>query len=143
MESKIIEVVAGTAGVAGVAIGALILVFRRILAEKFLPQLRKGDAFRLLMTMVLACWTVALAGIAAYAYMAQIDQKPRPLTLGYVGCFADSGEIFGAAGRDLDGAPPQIDDVNMTGGRCIQRCKSLGFSYAGVQYRSSLSLIHI
>jgi hypothetical protein len=69
MEIKFLQALAGAAGIGGLGVGALILIFRQILAKSLFPRLKNIEAYRLWMLMVFACWTVALAGIGSYTYL--------------------------------------------------------------------------
>jgi len=51
------------AGIAGISVGVLLLVFRDIIRKKIFPKLTKTQAFRVLTLIIVSVWTVALAGI--------------------------------------------------------------------------------
>jgi hypothetical protein len=51
-----------------------------------------------------------------------------------LGCFRDRGDPGGTKGRDLDGI--FWSDSQMTTEKCVQRCESGGYKYAGTQYSS-------
>ena len=55
----------------------------------------------------------------------------------YLGCFKENGVIqlsVSPDGRDLNGSA--WSDSNMTIARCVEKCRSQGFRYAGTQYGS-------
>jgi hypothetical protein len=60
---------------------------------------------------------------------------PQAATAKYLGCFKENGVMqlgVQPTGRDLNGSA--WTDSRMTGARCIEKCRSQGFSYAGTQY---------
>lgn len=60
---ELIREVGAVAGIAGVAIGALILVFRDVIRKLFLRTLPPELAYRLVRLMIIAVWSVAVLGI--------------------------------------------------------------------------------
>ena len=63
MDLELLETTGKVAGIGGIAIGALILVFRETLRKAILPKLTRQQAYRLLTLSMVLVWTVALAGI--------------------------------------------------------------------------------
>ena len=57
------------AGIGGIALGVLLLVFRDVIRKAVFPRLSAEQGFGLLKLILILVWTVALAGIAAYAYV--------------------------------------------------------------------------
>ena len=67
-DTGIIKVVAQVAGIGGIALGVLLLVYRDIIGRKIFPQLSREDAYSLLRLMVILVWSIAVVGIAAWVY---------------------------------------------------------------------------
>ncbi|MDP2770957.1 MAG: hypothetical protein Q8O81_14120 [Giesbergeria sp.] len=70
MNLELLKSVAQVAAPAGIAIGVFLYVARDVVAKNIFPNLTKQQSFRLIMFVVFAAWTVALAAIAAWAYVA-------------------------------------------------------------------------
>jgi hypothetical protein len=80
-------------------------------------------------------WTFSGRGIDDQAVCLQRDEKP-PKVVGYVGCFAEQGDVDpgGLTNRDLDGF--MFTNDRMTTEICVTVCGEQGFDYAGTQYSS-------
>ncbi len=57
------------AGLGGLALGVLLLVFRDVVRKAIFPKLSRAQAFRLLMTIVVLVWAASIAGIIAYVIL--------------------------------------------------------------------------
>lgn len=57
------------AGIGGVAIGAVILVFREVIRKNMFPQLARADALRTLWLIIGAAWSIGVLGIGTWAYV--------------------------------------------------------------------------
>lgn len=69
MDENLLKVVAQVAGIGGVAIGALLLVFRDIIRKQIFPTLDRQRSYQLLLLISVLTWTVALAGIGAWIWV--------------------------------------------------------------------------
>lgn len=56
------------AGLAGIAVGAAVLVFRDVIRKRIFPQLPPKDAYRLLRMIVIATWSIALVGMVVWKF---------------------------------------------------------------------------
>ncbi len=68
MEAQVIESVAKAAGIGGIAIGALMLVFRETLRKSIFPMMTREQGYKTIRMILVMVWTVALAGIAAWVW---------------------------------------------------------------------------
>src|SRR5712691_11416254 len=66
MEAEILKVVGQIAGIGGLALGVLLIVFRDIVRKKIFPKLPQAEAYRLLRLITIAVWSVAVIGIFAW-----------------------------------------------------------------------------
>lgn len=73
----VLETVGKVAGVGGLAITAMVLVFRDLIRKKIFPMLPAAQAYRLLRLIVLCVATISLAGLAAWAF---VTLNPGPGT---------------------------------------------------------------
>lgn len=77
MEISLLKTVGQVAGLGGLSIGLLILIFRPIISQRFLPQLDRKRAYRLLLLIIIFTWVTALAGIAAWLYSLTLHVEKR------------------------------------------------------------------
>ena len=57
------------AGIGGISVGVLLLLFRDIIRKNIFPKFRDEKlAYRLLRLIVVVVWSVAIAGIGAWAF---------------------------------------------------------------------------
>lgn len=75
MDYEIFKTVGAAAGVGGIGIGAVILIFRRILSLKIFPQLTKEQSFKLLNRMVVLSFCIGVLGILAYFFLNYRESK--------------------------------------------------------------------
>lgn len=71
MSSDILQTVGQVAGIGGLAIGALLLVFRDVIRKNVFPTLKKDHAYGLLRLIVVLTFTIAALGIGAWVYTEQ------------------------------------------------------------------------
>ncbi len=70
MELEILKTVGQVAGIGGIALGVLLLVFRDVVRQQIFPQLTKEQAYRLLTTIIVLVWSVAVLGVGAWVWTA-------------------------------------------------------------------------
>jgi hypothetical protein len=71
VEAEILKTVGQIAGIGGLALGVLLIVFRDIIRKNIFPRLPAAEAYRLLRLITVAVWTVAIVGIIAWVYVAR------------------------------------------------------------------------
>ena len=69
MDAEILKFVGQSAGIGGVALGVLLLVFRDVVRKKVFPTLTREQAYKLLRLVLILVWFVALAGIGAWVWV--------------------------------------------------------------------------
>jgi hypothetical protein len=69
IDPEILKVVGQVAGIGGLAIGALIIIFRDIISKNIFPTLAKQQAYNLLILIVVLVWSVAIAGVVAWIFV--------------------------------------------------------------------------
>ncbi len=83
MEAEILEAIGQIAGIGGIALGVLLLVFRDILRKAIFPQLTPERGYRLLRWIVVSVWSVAALGLGAWIWTdVQCDGDERIATRG-------------------------------------------------------------
>jgi hypothetical protein len=69
MDAKLLEIAGQVAGIGGLALGVLLIVFRDIIRKNIFPKLPSAQAYRLLRLITGAVWSVAVIGIIAWVYV--------------------------------------------------------------------------
>jgi hypothetical protein len=69
MEVEILKSVAQIAGIGGIALGVLLLLFRDIVRKQIFPTFDRERGYRLLRLISLLTWSIALVGIGAWVWM--------------------------------------------------------------------------
>jgi hypothetical protein len=68
MSGHLFEIIGKTAGIGGIALGILLVLFRDIIRKLF-PNLTRKQTYNLLVLMVSLVWMIALAGLASWTYV--------------------------------------------------------------------------
>lgn len=66
MDVQILRTLGETAGLAGLAVGMILLLYQAIVRKNIFPMLTRTDAFRLLRTIAVLSWSVAIFGILCW-----------------------------------------------------------------------------
>ena len=114
IDPELLKIAGQIAGIGGIAIGALIILFRDIIRKNIFPGLVKQQAYRLLILIVVLVWSVAIAGIAAWVFVnsnqrgnvAENTNTPRTTKE-----FQLSGLVRDEEGKGIAGA-----DISVIGG---------------------------
>jgi tetratricopeptide (TPR) repeat protein len=69
MDMELLKIVGQVAGIGGIALGVLLLVFRDVVRKKIFPMLTKEQAYKLLRSALLLTCLIALAGIGAWVWV--------------------------------------------------------------------------
>ena len=77
MDLEILKVAGQIAGIGGLVVGATVLVYRDVIAKNIFPSLTKTQAYSLLRLTIILSWTIAIFGIAAWAYVSNPSSHER------------------------------------------------------------------
>jgi len=69
MDTELIRVVGQIAGIGGLAIGALLLVFRDVIRKGIFPNLTREHDYKIIRLIIVLTFIIALAGIAAWVWV--------------------------------------------------------------------------
>lgn len=69
MDAEILKTVGQIAGIGGLAIGMIVIIFRRLIDKLVGDKLTKKQTYNVLMTIVACSWSIAVLGIAAWAFV--------------------------------------------------------------------------
>ena len=78
MSPDLIRTFGQIAGIGGLALGVLLVVFRDIISKNIFPKLEAGHAYLLLRMMIISVWSVAILGMASWAYMNVREKRLTP-----------------------------------------------------------------
>lgn len=94
MESSILKIVGQIAGIGGLALGVLLLIFLDIIRKNIFPTLTMDQAFKLIRLIVIFAFLIAVLGLLAWIYTLkpispssnntsiQIEPGEKPLVVG-------------------------------------------------------------
>jgi len=68
MDVQIFRILGGIAGLAGIAVGMILLLYREIVRKNIFPTLTRTDAYRLLRMIAILSWSVAIFGIFGWVW---------------------------------------------------------------------------
>ena len=74
MDAEIIKAAGQIAGIGGVALGVVLILFREVIGKSIFPMLTRAQAYQLLKLIVILVWNIALAGIGAWIWTENRDQ---------------------------------------------------------------------
>jgi hypothetical protein len=78
MDVQIFRTLGGIAGLAGLAIGMILLLYREIVRKNVFPALTKRDAYRLLRNIAILSWSIAMFGILCWVWSTAILHRNQP-----------------------------------------------------------------
>jgi hypothetical protein len=93
---------------AGLAIGAFLYIARDIVAKNIFPTLTKQHAYQVVVVLAFMAWTVALAGIATWAYVTT-HSPAKPDTAVTQAAIAQA-MLNDLSARDFDAVYARFDD---------------------------------
>jgi hypothetical protein len=78
MDVQVFRTLGGIAGLAGLAIGMILLLYREIVRKSIFPSLTRRDAYRLLRNIAILAWSVAMFGILCWVWSTAIVHRNQP-----------------------------------------------------------------
>ena len=122
MDVGLLRTVGEVAGIGGLAVGVLLIVFKQIIAKKIFPMLTKERAYRLMRLISTYAFVIGIAGIGAWTWVQTAgsdggspaaattggENSPAAVdTNGNVPAATGGGQ---ASGNDADDDGPDDDD---------------------------------
>lgn len=68
MDVSLLKVLGQIAGVAGIALGVLLIVFREVIRKNIFPNLERHQAYRIIQLIITLTFAIAVLGIGAWVY---------------------------------------------------------------------------
>jgi len=94
MDLDLLKTFGQIAAPAGIAIGAFLFIARDVIAKNIFPTLTRGHAYNVIIVFAFMAWSVALAGIASWTYVATHTPNPSPVQTQLPALPGDTGWIF-------------------------------------------------
>ena len=69
-DENVLRIVGSIAGIGGLALGVFLLIFRNLIQKIEFPRLTREQGFKLMRLFSFFTWTVAIIGMALWAYAA-------------------------------------------------------------------------
>jgi hypothetical protein len=73
------------AGLAGLSLGVLLILFREVIRKNIFPGLTKEHGFQLLRLIIILTWSVAILGIVAWVYSTNRERQAGQPSSGGMG----------------------------------------------------------
>lgn len=67
MEQELFTTLGGIAGIGGVALGIVFLLFRDVIARSIFPKLTQAQGYKLLRLLTVAVWSIGVIGVIVWA----------------------------------------------------------------------------
>lgn len=98
MDVTLFKTVGQIAGIGGIALVVLLLLYREIIRKQIFPQLTKDQGYRLIRLIAVLVFLISLAGLGSGVWVEQRPVPPTPATTSS-SVTADGGV---AAGKNVD-----------------------------------------
>src|SRR6185295_4793206 len=101
MDAETLKVVAQVAGIGGIALAVLLMVFREVIQKNIFTSLSQEEGYRLLRLIIVSTWSVAIVGVGAWVYARDQGKPTVDETGAVVKEFAVSGLVTDADNNGL------------------------------------------
>lgn len=119
MDYELFKIAGAVAGIGGIALAAVVYIFREVIRKEIFPRLTRGQAYKLLNRVIVLIFVIGVLGIAAYLIVnwrngsrGNSNQSrdaqtptPTPATSELSGTVLDQNE------KPLQGAKVTIDEL--------------------------------
>jgi len=118
------------AGIAGIAVGALVLIFSSVIQKKIFPNLDKDQAYKIIRMIVSFAWILALVGVGAWVYL-DVVKSEREVEATLVSKYV-VGQVLNDAGEPVISANIEVSqdesflDKSDGSGRFALKLKGVG-----------------
>ena len=109
MEPELFKTLGGIAGIAGVALGIVFLLFRDVIARSIFPKLTQAQGYKLLRLLTVAVWSIGVIGVLVWAF----PPGTRSTQVEAIGGVAGGGDIE-ASRIEIRGPTPASPEVPET-----------------------------
>jgi hypothetical protein len=99
MDPALLKIFGATAGLGGLAVGAVVIVFSNIIRKNIFPRLPARESYRLLRLIVVSTFSIATVGIVAWAFVEVRGTGTAPQTKTAITSGAGSSIISNVVGN--------------------------------------------
>jgi hypothetical protein len=129
----ILEKLGKVAGIAGIAVGALVLIFGGIIQKNIFPGMTKEQGFRIIRMMIIAASLLAIFGIAAWVYTefqsGKREKEASLITKSLIGqVFDQNGATIPNVKASIAQMPEILDKADQDG-KFVLRLEGAGKNY--------------
>lgn len=78
MDLSILKTLGAVAGIGGLSLGVVLLVFRNVIRKSIFPQLGQNEAFKLLRLIVVLTFLIGAAGLTAWVFTTKAPPSSGP-----------------------------------------------------------------
>jgi len=134
----ILEKLGKVAGIAGIAVGALVLIFSGIIQKNIFPNMTKEQGFRIIRMMIVAASMLAVVGIAAWIYTEyqknKADKNSTLITKNLKGSIVNEGGLGIASVKIYAVQKPEIADKSDSDGMYVLPLEGNGQGYYDIVF---------
>lgn len=134
----ILEKLGKVAGIAGIAVGALVLIFGGIIQKNIFPGMTKEQGFRIIRMMIVAASLMALLGIVAWIYIdfkkSEGDKKASLLSKSLVGYVKNEAGNGIASVKTSVVQISDIEDKSDNDGKYVLHLEGKGTDYYDIVF---------
>jgi hypothetical protein len=76
MDINLVRIFGQVAGLAGLSLGMVLLLFREVIRKNVFSALTREHSFQLLRLVLMLAWSLAIVGIGAWAYARTVQEPP-------------------------------------------------------------------
>jgi hypothetical protein len=102
VELSLLKSLGQIAGLGGLSVGVVLLVFRNLLRQRIFPRLDRAQAYSFMNRIALLTWLIGVGCIAAWTW---IETRPAPLSVHATDGIASGGSISINGGVTLGSTP--------------------------------------
>jgi len=75
MAPEVLKTVGQIAGIGGLALGILLLLYRDVIRLKVFPKLTQDQAFAVIVVLLVLVWSVAISGLGAWVWVTTMERR--------------------------------------------------------------------
>jgi len=77
MEIEILKIVAQVAGIGGISLGVLLIIFRDVIRKNIFSSLTKNDSYKTIRLILVLVWSIAILGVLGWFFLEFYKIKPQ------------------------------------------------------------------
>ncbi len=69
MNVEVLKIVGQVAGIGGLALGVMLILFKEVIRKNIFPNLTKKQGFKIIKLLLIFVWSIAVLGIASWFFL--------------------------------------------------------------------------